>query len=146
MAIPQLHPPAEPDQTPGNEPTGAAIVSHPADPPAATPSAPRVPIHNEDPNKQIQLDRMKRRATGLLVGASVLFAITLVLERQFPWLGFVRATAEAAMVGGLADWFAITALFRHPMGIPIPHTAIIPSRKDRIGRSLGGFEIGRAHV
>jgi uncharacterized membrane-anchored protein YjiN (DUF445 family) len=137
MAIPQLHPPAEPDQTPANEPTGAAIVPRPVDPPA--PSAPRVPIHNEDPNKQIQLDRMKRRATGLLVGASVLFAITLVLERQFPWLGFVRATAEAAMVGGLADWFAITALFRHPMGIPIPHTAIIPSRKDRIGRSLGGF-------
>jgi uncharacterized membrane-anchored protein YjiN (DUF445 family) len=137
MAIPQLHPPAEPDQTPANEPTGAAIVPRPSDPPA--PSTPRVPIHNEDPNKQIQLDRMKRRATGLLVGASVLFAITLVLERQFPWLGFVRATAEAAMVGGLADWFAITALFRHPMGIPIPHTAIIPSRKDRIGRSLGGF-------
>jgi uncharacterized membrane-anchored protein YjiN (DUF445 family) len=137
MAIPQLHPPAEPDQTPASEPTGAVIVPRPADPPA--PSAPRVPIHNEDPNKQIQLDRMKRRATGLLVGASVLFAITLVLERQFPWLGFVRATAEAAMVGGLADWFAITALFRHPMGIPIPHTAIIPSRKDRIGRSLGGF-------
>ena len=58
---------------------------------------------------------------------------------RFPWLGYVRATAEAAMVGGLADWFAITALFRHPLGIPIPHTAIIPSRKDRIGRSLGGF-------
>jgi uncharacterized membrane-anchored protein YjiN (DUF445 family) len=108
-------------------------------PVAPPPAAPRVPIHKEDPNKQIQLDRMKRRATGLLVGASVLFVITLVLERQFPWLGFVRATAEAAMVGGLADWFAITALFRHPMGIPIPHTAIIPSRKDRIGRSLGGF-------
>jgi uncharacterized membrane-anchored protein YjiN (DUF445 family) len=108
--------------------------------PDAPPAAlPRVPIHKEDPNKQIQLDRMKRRATGLLVGASVLFVITLVLERQFPWLGFIRATAEAAMVGGLADWFAITALFRHPMGIPIPHTAIIPSRKDRIGRSLGGF-------
>src|SRR5215212_2901915 len=146
MAIPTLHPPAEPDQTPANEPTGAATVARPADtrpsdPPAPAPSAPRVPIHNEDPNKQIQLDRMKRRATGLLVGASVLFAVTLVLERQFlwPWLGFVRATAEAAMVGGLADWFAITALFRHPMGIPIPHTAIIPSRKDRIGRSLGGF-------
>jgi uncharacterized membrane-anchored protein YjiN (DUF445 family) len=147
MAIPQLQPPTEPDQTPANEGTGATTVARPVDvpPPAAVavvappPAAPRVPIHKEDPNKQIQLDRMKRRATGLLVGASVLFVITLVLERQFPWLGFVRATAEAAMVGGLADWFAITALFRHPMGIPIPHTAIIPSRKDRIGRSLGGF-------
>jgi uncharacterized membrane-anchored protein YjiN (DUF445 family) len=131
MAIPQLRPPAEPDQ-----PEAVAVESTPA-PPA--PSIPRVPIHKEDPNKQIQLDRMKRRATGLLVGATVLFVVTLVLERTYPWLGFVRATAEAAMVGGLADWFAITALFRHPLGIPIPHTAIIPSRKDRIGRSLGGF-------
>ena len=147
MAIPQLQPPTEPDQTPASEGTGAASVARPEDvappaemaPVAPAPAVPRVPIHKEDPNKQIQLDRMKRRATGLLIGASVLFVITLVLERQFPWLGFVRATAEAAMVGGLADWFAITALFRHPMGIPIPHTAIIPSRKDRIGRSLGGF-------
>jgi uncharacterized membrane-anchored protein YjiN (DUF445 family) len=98
-----------------------------------------VPIHKEDPNKQIQLDRMKRRATGLLVAATGVFVATLVLESAFPWLGYVRATAEAAMVGGLADWFAITALFRHPLGIPIPHTAIIPSRKDKIGRSLGGF-------
>ena len=147
MAIPQLQPPTEPDQTPATEGTGASTVERPADasaqasppPMVPPPTVPRVPIHKEDPNKQIQLDRMKRRATGLLIGASVLFVITLVLERQFPWLGFVRATAEAAMVGGLADWFAITALFRHPMGIPIPHTAIIPSRKDRIGRSLGGF-------
>src|SRR5678815_350214 len=132
MAIPQLRPPAEPDHPAVIEPVGGASV-------APVPAVPRVPVHKEDPNKQIQLDRMKRRATGLLVGATVLFVLSLALERQFPWLGFVRATAEAAMVGGLADWFAITALFRHPMGIPIPHTAIIPSRKDRIGRSLGGF-------
>ena len=130
MAIPQLRPP-EPDQP-------APIVAETAHM-AQAPSIPRVPVHKEDPNKQIQLDRMKRRATGLLIGATVLFVVTLVLERTYPWLGFVRATAEAAMVGGLADWFAITALFRHPLGIPIPHTAIIPSRKDRIGRSLGGF-------
>ena len=132
MAIPQLRPPAEPDQPPVVVPTATASL-------VPAPAAPRVPIHKEDPNKQIQLDRMKRRATGLLVGATVLFVLSLALERQFPWLAFVRATAEAAMVGGLADWFAITALFRHPLGIPIPHTAIIPSRKDRIGRSLGGF-------
>jgi len=132
MAIPQLRPPAEPDQPPVVVQTATASL-------APAPAAPRVPIHKEDPNKQIQLDRMKRRATGLLVGATVLFVLSLALERQFPWLAFVRATAEAAMVGGLADWFAITALFRHPLGIPIPHTAIIPSRKDRIGRSLGGF-------
>ena len=132
MAIPQLRPPDEPDHPAAIAPVGGASV-------APVPVVPRVPIHKEDPNKQIQLDRMKRRATGLLVGATILFGVSLLLERQFPWLGFVRATAEAAMVGGLADWFAITALFRHPLGIPIPHTAIIPSRKDRIGRSLGGF-------
>src|SRR5690349_19041135 len=131
MAIPQLRPPDEPDQ-----PAPVAVEPTPMLP---APPIPRVPIHKDDPNKQIQLDRMKRRATGLLIGASLLFVVTLVLERTYPWLGFIRATAEAAMVGGLADWFAITALFRHPLGIPIPHTAIIPSRKDRIGRSLGGF-------
>ncbi|MDZ7587919.1 MAG: DUF445 domain-containing protein, partial [Parasphingorhabdus sp.] len=60
-------------------------------------------------------------------------------EAQYPALGFVRAFAEAAMVGGLADWFAVTALFRHPMGIPIPHTAIIPRNKDRIGDTLAVF-------
>jgi uncharacterized membrane-anchored protein YjiN (DUF445 family) len=89
--------------------------------------------------KQVELDRMKRRATGLLVVMSVVFLATLVFEPRHPWLGYVRATAEAAMVGGLADWFAITALFRHPLNIPIPHTAIIPNRKDRIGRTLGNF-------
>src|SRR5688572_6484021 len=129
MAIPQLRPPAEPDQAPAD----IAPAAH------TMPAAPRVPIHKEDPNKQIQLDRMKRRAGGLLIAASVLFGITLVLEGRYPWLGYVRATAEAAMVGGLADWFAITALFRHPLNIPIPHTAIIPTRKDRIGRTLGNF-------
>ncbi len=89
--------------------------------------------------RQRQLDRMKRRATGLLVVMAGVFIGTLLLEPSHPWLGYVRATAEAAMVGGLADWFAITALFKHPMNIPIPHTAIIPTRKDRIGRTLGNF-------
>ena len=82
---------------------------------------------------------MKRRATLLLVAATVLFIVTRALESRFPWLGIVGATAEAAMVGGLADWFAVTALFRHPLGIPIPHTAIVPARKDRVGRTLGAF-------
>ena len=93
----------------------------------------------EDPAKQVALDRMKRRASGLLVLAAIVFAVALALEPRYPWLGYLRATAEAAMVGGLADWFAVTALFRQPLGLPIPHTAIIPARKDRIGRSLGGF-------
>jgi uncharacterized membrane-anchored protein YjiN (DUF445 family) len=89
--------------------------------------------------RQRNLDRMKRRATGLLVVMGVVFVVARMFEGQHPWLGYLRATAEASMVGGIADWFAITALFRHPLNIPIPHTAIIPSRKDRIGRSLGNF-------
>ncbi len=89
--------------------------------------------------KQFQLDRMKRRATGLLVAMAAVFVVAWLLEPGHPWLGYVRATAEAGMVGGVADWFAITALFRRPLNLPIPHTAIIPQRKDRIGRSLGNF-------
>jgi uncharacterized membrane-anchored protein YjiN (DUF445 family) len=89
--------------------------------------------------RQRNLDRMKRRATGLLVVMGAIFVVARMFEAQHPWLGYLRATAEASMVGGIADWFAITALFRHPLNIPIPHTAIIPSRKDRIGRSLGNF-------
>jgi uncharacterized membrane-anchored protein YjiN (DUF445 family) len=89
--------------------------------------------------KQLQLDRMKLRATGLLVLMGAVFAASWMLEGAHPWLGYVRATAEAGLVGGVADWFAITALFRRPLNLPIPHTAIIPRRKDRIGRSLGNF-------
>ena len=102
------------------------------------PSAPMQPIRDEE-ERQRQLDRMKRRATGLLVLMGAVFVATSVLEPQYGWVGYIRATAEASLVGGIADWFAITALFRHPLNIPIPHTAIIPSRKDRIGRSLGNF-------
>lgn len=82
---------------------------------------------------------MKRRATGLLVLATVVYIVTRLLEPRYGWIGFLRAMAEASMVGGLADWFAVTALFRHPLGIPIPHTAIIPARKDRLGRTIGNF-------
>jgi uncharacterized membrane-anchored protein YjiN (DUF445 family) len=89
--------------------------------------------------RQRNLDRMKSRATGLLVFMGVVFVVTRLFEPEHPWLGYIRATAEASMVGGIADWFAITALFRHPLNLPIPHTAIISNRKDRIGRSLGNF-------
>ena len=89
--------------------------------------------------RQRNLDRMKTRATGLLILMGIVFVLARMYEAQHPWLGYIRATAEASMVGGIADWFAITALFRHPLNIPIPHTAIIPNRKDRIGRSLGNF-------
>ena len=104
------------------------------------------PVHNSIPltafDEEIrakQLHAMKMRAGGLLVLAALAFAVSHYFGAQYPWLGWVQAFSEAAMVGGLADWFAITALFRHPMGIPIPHTAIIPERKDRVGEVLGAF-------
>lgn len=78
-------------------------------------------------------------ATGMLVVMAALFLAANAFDERYPALGFVKAFAEAAMVGGLADWFAVTALFRHPLGLPIPHTAIIPRNKDRIGDSLAQF-------
>src|SRR4051794_25148840 len=82
---------------------------------------------------------MKAAATGLLFVMAAVFATARALEPRYTWLGYVKAFAEAAMVGGLADWFAVTALFRHPLGLPIPHTAIIPRNKDRIGEALATF-------
>jgi uncharacterized membrane-anchored protein YjiN (DUF445 family) len=82
---------------------------------------------------------MKIAATGLLVLMAATFVATRMLEPAYPWLGYVKAFSEAAMVGGLADWFAVTALFRHPLGLPIPHTAIIPRNKDRIGEALAAY-------
>jgi uncharacterized membrane-anchored protein YjiN (DUF445 family) len=85
------------------------------------------------------LRKMKILATALLVGVAILFFIARWQQEHHAWVGYIRAFAEASMVGALADWFAVSALFRHPLGIPIPHTAIIPHRKDQIGRSLGEF-------
>ena len=82
---------------------------------------------------------MRLAATGLLVAMAALFLVSRTLVSAHPGWGFVRAFAEAAMVGGLADWFAVTALFRHPLGLPIPHTAIVPRNKDRIGDQLAQF-------
>ena len=82
---------------------------------------------------------MKLMATGLLVVMAAVFLAARALELRYPALGYIKAFAEAAMVGGLADWFAVTALFRHPLGLPIPHTAIIPRNKDRIGDALANF-------
>ena len=86
-----------------------------------------------------RLRNMKRNAAGLLVLAALIFIATFIFTEGEGWAGYVRAAAEAAMVGGIADWFAVTALFRHPLGIPIPHTALIPRGKDAIGRGLGEF-------
>jgi uncharacterized membrane-anchored protein YjiN (DUF445 family) len=82
---------------------------------------------------------MRAFATLMLVAMAGLFFAANAFDETYPWLGFVKAFAEAAMVGGLADWFAVTALFRHPLGLPIPHTAIIPRNKDRIGETLAAF-------
>lgn len=78
-------------------------------------------------------------ATGLLIMMAAVFITAKSWQDVHPAIGFIRAFAEAAMVGGLADWFAVTALFRHPMGIPIPHTAIVPRNKNRIGDTLASF-------
>jgi uncharacterized membrane-anchored protein YjiN (DUF445 family) len=83
--------------------------------------------------------RMRIVATGMLVAMALLFITARATVHLHPAIGFVQAFAEAAMVGGLADWFAVTALFRHPLGLPIPHTAIIPRNKDRIGDTLALF-------
>ena len=82
---------------------------------------------------------MKAVATGLLVLAAIVFVIARLYEDDVRWLRYVRATSEAAMVGAIADWFAITALFKRPLGLPIPHTALIPERKDDIGAGLSSF-------
>ena len=94
-----------------------------------------------DAERLRNLRKMKAVALGFLIGATVIFLVcAAILSRGGPgWLGYVRAAAEAGMVGALADWFAVTALFRHPMGLPIPHTAIIKRKKDQLGEGLGTF-------
>src|SRR5262244_743635 len=86
-----------------------------------------------------RLSAARRRATALLVGATALFVAVTVIGAHGTLLGYVQAGAEAAMVGGIADWFAVTALFRHPLGLPIPHTALIVERKDQFAATLGRF-------
>ncbi len=102
------------------------------------------PLTDADLDRRTRLRRMKSVATALLVVAAVVYLVTLRVQTAVgasapTWLGYLRSAAEAGMVGGLADWFAVTALFRRPLGLPIPHTAIIPTRKDAIGESLGDF-------
>nr|WP_315150547.1 DUF445 domain-containing protein [uncultured Flavobacterium sp.] len=91
-------------------------------------------VDQEDSQKVKDLDRMKRNALILLGFAVVLFVVANIYK-----INWLKAFSEAAMVGGIADWFAVVALFRHPLGIPIPHTALIPSNKDKIGENLGNF-------
>ena len=102
----------------------------------------RTPTHLLSPADQERrraLGVMKGVALGALVFMAVVFVVAFAFQDRVPALAYVRAAAEGGMVGALADWFAVTALFRHPLGIPIPHTAIIPKRKDEIGQNLGEF-------
>jgi uncharacterized membrane-anchored protein YjiN (DUF445 family) len=89
-----------------------------------------------DEERRRGLRRMRTIATSLLVAAAVVFLVT---RDRGGFLGYVNAGAEASMVGAMADWFAVTALFKHPLGLPVPHTALIPKRKEMLGRSLEDF-------
>ena len=91
----------------------------------------------ETKRRLLQVNR--RRATGCLVAVTLVFLAVTLAGGDEGWAGYVQATAEAGMVGGLADWFAVTALFRHPLGIPIPHTAVVPERKEQFAATLGEF-------
>ena len=130
--------PNSPAPRPGTPPTAGAVRASFAESFAgADPEA--------DAQRRVALRRMKMVALSFLVGASCLFmACRWAQSRNHPtwvgpWVGYVGAAAEAGMVGALADWFAVTALFKHPLGIPIPHTAIIKRKKDQLGEGLGTF-------
>jgi uncharacterized membrane-anchored protein YjiN (DUF445 family) len=106
----------------------------------ATATATEIPLAVPDlVERQQDIRRAKRRATGLLVLVTLAFLVVAVTTEREGATGYLRAGLEAAMVGGLADWFAVVAIFRHPLGIPIPHTAVIVNRKDQFGQTLGHF-------
>lgn len=117
--------PRPPSPAPLSPRAGAAVVGH--------------HLSAADAEKAAALRQMKLVALGLLIAMAIIFVFAFAFQRDYPWLQYVRAAAEGGMVGALADWFAVTALFKYPMGIKIPHTAIIPRRKDQIGASLGEF-------
>ncbi|WP_370898712.1 DUF445 domain-containing protein [Chryseobacterium gossypii] len=96
-----------------------------------------------DEAKRKQLKKYKAFATGLFLLMAAIFIVTTLLQKtnHSHWIGYVRAFSEAAMVGALADWFAVTALFRHPLGLPIPHTNLIENSKQRLGDNLGSFVV-----
>ncbi|ABL06497.1 conserved transmembrane protein [Mycobacterium ulcerans Agy99] len=127
------------------------VVAHRAEPSSSPPAS----IHRmsfaesfagadpqADAARRVGLRRMKLVALGFLVGATIVFLACRWVQAQGGaplWVGYLGAAAEAGMVGALADWFAVTALFKHPLGIPIPHTAIIKRKKDQLGEGLGTF-------
>lgn len=107
---------------------------------AAPPAAPVEPPRPADDRvRRRLLQQGRRRATGLLIAVALAFVALQIWDGDATWVGYAEAMVEAGMVGGLADWFAVVALFRHPLHIPIPHTAIIVERKDQFGETLGDF-------
>src|SRR6516165_902593 len=107
---------------------------------ATMPTAPVSRIERESlAVRQRRLTAARRRATALLLAVTALFVVVTAIGVHGTFLGYVQAGAEAAMVGGVADWFAVTALFRRPLGLPIPHTALIVERKDQFAATLGQF-------
>jgi uncharacterized membrane-anchored protein YjiN (DUF445 family) len=107
--------------------------------PLEAPTALPPPSKFETDPRRAALRRMRLLATLLLVLMTAIFIVTTAVKLDWPWIPYVRAFAEAGMVGACADWFAIVALFRRPLGLPIPHTGIVPNNKDRIGKALGNF-------
>ncbi|HEV2362886.1 MAG TPA: DUF445 domain-containing protein [Caulobacteraceae bacterium] len=94
---------------------------------------------DEEAAARAALARNRALASGLLAFMTATFALTWLQPHPGFWIGLARSASEAGIIGGLADWFAVTALFRRPLGLPIPHTAVLPNNKDRIGRALGSF-------
>src|SRR6202142_4152839 len=110
------------------------------EPAAPTSTAPASTINRESVALRTRrLAAARRRATALLGAVTILFVVVTAVGAHGTLLSYVQAGAEAAMVGGVADWFAVTALFRHPLGLPIPHTAVIVERKDQFAATLGQF-------
>jgi uncharacterized membrane-anchored protein YjiN (DUF445 family) len=112
------------------------------EPAAPTAASPVSAAEHESVEVRVrQLAVARRRATALLAAVTALFVAVTAAGADGTFLGYVQAGAEAAMVGGVADWFAVTALFRHPLGLPIPHTALIVERKDQFAATLGQFVV-----
>nr|WP_308426791.1 DUF445 domain-containing protein [Streptomyces xantholiticus] len=129
------------ERTELGKPGGGDRVGGTSARPAPSTALPSFAYTEADEEKRRGVRRMKTTATGLLLLVALVFVLATWAKNAGlgAWAGYVAAAAEAGMVGALADWFAVTALFRHPLGIPIPHTAIIPNKKDQLGASLGSF-------
>jgi uncharacterized membrane-anchored protein YjiN (DUF445 family) len=129
-----MEPAATVSASPGSGPSPGSAPSA-----GSAPSPGSVPAHESTELRKRRLTAARRRATALLAAVTVLFVVVTVAGAHGTLLGYVQAGAEASMVGGVADWFAVTALFRRPLGLPIPHTALIVERKDQFAATLGQF-------